>query len=120
MKMTRVLVVDDEQLVRWFLDRALRKGGFEVVAVSNITEAYELLSKEQFDLLFLDLRMPQGSGTDLIGKIDRLPQKPKIVVCSAFITSDLDAEFRSKGIFVLKKPFKLDELSLTVKQCLGQ
>lgn len=120
MRTPKVLIVDDEQLVRWFLDRALRKSGYEVVAVPTIAEAYEKITQGQFDMLFLDLRMPEGNGTELLAKIDNLPQKPRIVVCSAFITNDLEEEFRSKGIFVLRKPFKLDELSMTVKQCLEQ
>ena len=54
----KVLVVDDEQLVRWFLDRALRKSGYEVITVSNIAEAAETLRTDSIELLFLDLRMP--------------------------------------------------------------
>lgn len=118
MKPLRVLVVDDENLVRWFLDRALKKSGFDVLTASNINEAYASLSSDSYDLLFVDLRMPDGGGAELIRKIDSLPKKPKVVVCSAFITSELEDQFRSQGICILKKPFKLDELNSVVKQCL--
>lgn len=113
----KILVVDDEQLVRWFLDRALRKSGHEVVAVSNISEAFEKLQTEKFDMLFVDLRMPEGRGAELIEKMEKLIQKPRVVVCSAFITSEMEEEFRNKGLCILKKPFKLDELSSAVQQC---
>ena len=114
------MVVDDEQLVRWFLNRALRKSGHEVSTVSSISEAFEKLATEKIDMLFLDLRMPEGYGTELIEKMGQLNQKPKVVVCSAFITPELEEEFRSKGICILRKPFKLDELNSTMQQCLDQ
>ena len=115
-----VLVVDDEQLVRWFLDRALKKSGHDVMTASNIAEAAEKLRTGKIDLLFVDLRMPEGGGVELIRQLENAQQKPKIIVCSAFITSELEDEFRSKGICILKKPFKLDELNDSLKKCLEQ
>lgn len=114
----KILVVDDEQLVRWFLDRALKKGGHDVITASNVGEAYGKLNSEDIDLLFLDLRMPEGNGTELIRKIDDLTRKPRVIVCSAFITSELEEDFKNKGICILKKPFKLDELNDALKKCL--
>jgi DNA-binding NtrC family response regulator len=115
----KILVVDDEQLVRWFLDRALKKSGHEVITASNISEAYEKLNREKVDILFMDLRMPDGNGSELVDKIDSLTLKPKVVVCSAFITPELEEEFRNKGICILKKPFTLDELNKVVQQCIN-
>jgi DNA-binding NtrC family response regulator len=115
----KILVVDDEQLVRWFLDRALRKSGHEVMTASSVSEAFQKLEAEKFDMLFLDLRMPEGNGTELLGKLEKLSRKPKVIICSAFITSELEEEFRNKGICTLKKPFKLDELNSAMKQCLN-
>ena len=114
----KVLVVDDEQLVRGVLDRALKKSGHEVITASNISEAADKLRSEKIDLLFLDLRMPEGGGVELIRQIENASQKPKIIVCSAFITSELEDEFKSKGICTLKKPFKLDELNEALRKCL--
>ena len=115
----KILVVDDEQLVRWFLDRALKKNGHEVITASNISEAHEKLNREKVDILFVDLRMPGGNGRELIEKIASLNPNPKVVVCSAFITSEQEEEFRNKGICILKKPFTLDELNRVVQQCIN-
>jgi len=114
----KVLVVDDEQLVRWFLDRALKKSGHEVITSSNIAEAAERLKHDNIDLLFVDLRMPDGGGVELIRRMDPAGKRPKIIVCSAFITPELEDQFRADGISTLKKPFKLDELNETLKKCL--
>jgi DNA-binding NtrC family response regulator len=115
----KILVVDDEQLVRWFLHRALTKSGHEVITASDIFEASEKLDAEKIDILFVDLRMSEGNGTELLAKLESLTPKPKAVVCSAFITPEMEEEFKSKGICILRKPFKLDELNRTVQQCLN-
>ncbi len=116
----KILVVDDEQLVRWFLERALKKGNHEVITASNIIEAYDKLEASDIDLLFLDLRMPEGNGTELIKKVHNSANKPKIIVCSAFVTAELEEEFKSDGICILRKPFKLDELNNALKNCLEE
>lgn len=114
----KVLVVDDEQLVRWFLERALRKWGHEVVSVSNTADALNKMKKEEFDVLFTDLRMPEGNGSMLVSEVREKTDKPlKIVVCSAFITSELATDYGKKGILTLKKPFKLAELESTLRMC---
>jgi DNA-binding NtrC family response regulator len=112
----KILIVDDEQLVRWFLERALGKKGHEVILVSNINDAEELLKKEKFDILFTDLKMPEGNGAILIQKVSKMPQSPKIVVCSAYITPEMEKSFKDKGILTLKKPFKLTELEETLNK----
>ena len=100
------------------MERALRKGGHEVIAASNIAEAFDKLSAENIDLLFIDLRMPEGNGLEVIKQVVNLPKRIKVVVCSAYVTAELEDEFRDKGIRILKKPFKLDELNSTVRSCL--
>jgi DNA-binding NtrC family response regulator len=114
----KILVVDDEQLVRWFLDRALRKSGYEVVTAENVAEASVKLDSEAIDVLFIDLRMPGQDGAEFIRKVNLRNGKPRIIVCSAFVTPELEEEFRQQGICILKKPFKLDELNEALKICL--
>lgn len=117
-KTLRILVVDDEQLVRWFLERALKKWGHEVVTASNINEALKTINGGGFDVLFTDLRMPEGNGADLLDRLSEIARKkPKVVVCSAFITADMARDFKSKGYLTLKKPFKLSELQDAVSKC---
>ncbi len=102
------------------MDRALRKSGHEVITAANIMEASSKLEAGDIDLLFIDLRMPEGNGTELIKKVVNYRNHPKIIVCSAFITAELEEEFREKGICILKKPFKLEELNNTLKGCLDE
>ena len=105
-----ILIVDDEQLVRWFLERALSRLGHRIVSASNCDEAARALSKETFDLIFTDLRMPEGNGTVLIDKVSEITNPPKIVVCSAYLSSEMIEDYKHGGIKVLRKPFSLEEL----------
>lgn len=117
-KAMKILIVDDEQLVRWFLERALKKWGHDVISVSNTHEALAKIRDEDFDVMFTDLRMPEGNGADLLESMRQIPDEiPKIVVCSAFITAEMASEFKQRGFLTLKKPFKLAELETAVKQC---
>jgi two-component system response regulator PilR (NtrC family) len=116
----KILVVDDEQLVRWFLERALKKWGHDVITAYNIHDAIKRMEKDNFDILFTDLRMPEGNGAVLLdGLSDIALNSPKVVVCSAFITADMAKEYKDKGYITLKKPFKLSELQDAVVQCGG-
>ncbi|MDA8091871.1 MAG: response regulator [Nitrospiraceae bacterium] len=111
----KILIVDDEQLVRWFLERALTRRGHDIVSVSNGLEAVEALTASDFDLMFTDLRMPEENGTTLIEKVSEITnardkKPPRIVVCSAYVTSEMVENYQNDGIKVLRKPFKLEEL----------
>src|SRR3990170_223183 len=97
----KVLVVDDEQLVRWFLERVLKRWGFEVITASNAKDALLTLSDHTVDILFTDLRMPEGNGAQLLQKVCDMTKSLKIVVCSAFITPEMDKDFKQKGIYCL-------------------
>lgn len=113
--MKKALVIDDEDLILWFLERALKKRGFEVVIARNLREAFEELNKRDFDIIFTDLRMPGGNGTELLGKLSEITHKTGVIVCSAFINNELSAILKDKGIGILKKPFRLDELDEVLK-----
>jgi DNA-binding NtrC family response regulator len=114
----KVLVVDDEQLVRWFLERALKKWGHNVTSVSNAKDALSEITSGNFDILFTDLRMPEESGTKILNSLESMQvERMKVVVCSAFITPELSQDFRNKGFLTLKKPFKLAELKSTLDMC---
>lgn len=113
-----ILVVYDEQLVRWFLGRTLSKHGHKVLTAGNVEDASAKLSSESVDALLIDLRMPGENCTELLGKVDLRGKKPKVIVCSAFITAELEEELRKKGVCILRKPFKLEELNEVVQLCL--
>jgi len=113
-----LLVVDDECLVRWFMQRVLSKRGFKITVVSSVKEALHEINNTRYDLVITDLKMPKEDGTVLIEKLQQMEQSPKILVCSAYLKQEEEQRFKQQGIAVLKKPFKIQELEDTLRKIL--
>jgi CheY-like chemotaxis protein len=102
----RILVVEDDPLLREILDSYLTNVGASVTAAKNGTMAIELLSASAFDAVITDLRMPGGDGMTLVKNINKeITPKPLIFVCSGY--TDLGDEDRfNYGITeFFEKPF---------------
>ncbi len=119
----RVLVVDDQpQMVDAVAD-ALRDSerGYDVVATVSSTEALALLTREPFDALITDLRMPDLDGLELIAAARRVAPECQILVMTAFSAVDTAVESIRKGAYhYLTKPFKMAELLLFLERALGE
>jgi DNA-binding NtrC family response regulator len=118
--MRRILVVDDEESMRYFLVRSLRRAGYEVAAASTGEEGLALAAAGPFDLALLDLRLPGISGLEVLeawrGRRPALP----VIVMTGFGTVDraLEAMRRGAADFVTK-PFKVAEILAKVDEALG-
>lgn len=108
----KILVVDDEELIRESVVELLQAKGCLVAEASSGNKAFERISTEEFDVVLTDVRMPDGDGIALIERMCELmpTQRPYIIVCSGF--SDVTLEMvRDLRIFrILQKPFTMDEL----------
>lgn len=94
-----------------FLERALQRAGYDVVAVSDGQSAYERLYQEPFTLLLTDIVMPGMNGIDLARRATRLDPDLKIMFITGFAAVALDGEDRApRGSKVLSKPFHLRDL----------
>jgi NtrC-family two-component system response regulator AlgB len=117
----RVLVVDDEKNIRMTLTICLEQFGCEVTGVASADGALQLLSRQPFDLAFLDLRLGDSSGLDLIPNL--LAESPNliIVVMTAYATIDsaVDAIKRGANDY-LPKPFTPAQIRHVVDQSLKQ
>jgi len=110
-----ILVVDDEAISRRGVTHALEKARLKSVAVEDPLTAFELLSQKRFDLIFLDVDMPEMNGFELCSKIRALPAHRKTPV--VFVTSLNDFESRanstmSGGTDFIAKPFLFMELAV--------
>jgi DNA-binding NtrC family response regulator len=118
---TRILVVDDEPAIRGTLERALRNLEYEVVSVGDPRLVYELLDAADYDLVLLDIHLPQMSGDTLA--IALLRRWPRLAGRIVLMTGDPWAlranwpdELRKCPLLV--KPFTLDGLGSTVHSAL--
>ncbi|MCB9623797.1 MAG: sigma-54-dependent Fis family transcriptional regulator [Sandaracinus sp.] len=110
----RILVVEDEAVIRGELQRILGREGYEVVGVASVPEAREQ-GLDTFDLVITDLRLPGPSGDTLLDEVEQTP----VVVMTAYgsVRSAVDAMKRGAADY-LSKPFEPDELVLVVRRVL--
>jgi DNA-binding NtrC family response regulator len=108
----RVLVVDDEPLVRWSIAETLRGAGYDVVEAADADSALRILVEEQVpDAILLDLRLPDCSDLHLLETIKLILPGTPVVLMTAFGTPELAADARQLGAYaVLEKPFDLAAL----------
>ena len=109
----RILVIDDEVSLVDLVGLFLTKEGYQVEKISDSQEGLKLLDKTQFDLIFLDIKMPQISGREFYQIVrERLPEMSGRIV---FLTGDVASRttqtfIEGTGNICLKKPFTLKEI----------
>ncbi len=120
-KATKILVVDDESLIREILRQALSMEGYEVVTAANGNEAMKLFNAENFDLVITDLMMPEKEGIETIQEMKLLAPDLKIIAMSGRqgIGSFLNVAKYLGASAILAKPFEHSVLSATIREVLS-
>lgn len=118
--MFRILLAEDEEAMRTYLQRALENAGYEVVAVDRGTAALPLLAREKFDLLLSDIVMPEMDGIELARHCAEVSPQTKVVFITGFAAVALKASREAPQAKVLSKPFHLRDLVLEVERIFGQ
>ena len=117
----RILIVDDEEVLRDVLDVVLRREGFEIIAASTGEEALSVLDTEEVDLVILDVMLPGISGIDTLRAIRISNPTLPVIVITAFSSIDGAIDAMKQGAFhYIPKPFKNEEVVLTVNKALEQ
>ncbi|NVL92885.1 MAG: response regulator [Desulfobacterales bacterium] len=116
----KILVVDDEQVVLYSCKRVLEAEGFEVCLVPSAGKALEVLKREGFDLLLIDVKMPEHDGMYLIQEVKKKWPAVPMVVMSGYDTPETIEEAARVGAAVfITKPFTPDELLATVRRVIA-
>lgn len=114
----RVLVIDDEKNIRATLSLCLEQTGCQVTAVSSAESALNALTQQTYDLAFLDLRLGESNGLDLIPKLLADAPSLLVVVITAYATIDSVVEAIKRGAAdYLPKPFTPAQIRHVVDQC---
>jgi two-component system response regulator PilR (NtrC family) len=117
----RILIVDDEEVLRDVLDAVLRREGFDVVLASTGEEALSIIESDDIDLVILDIMLPGISGIDTLRSIRISDPDLPVIVITAFSSIDGAIEAMKHGAFhYIPKPFKNEEVVLTVTKALEQ
>ena len=117
---SRILLAEDDDSMRGFLVRALKKAGYDVIAFSNGEEAFERLKSEPFTLLLTDIVMPKMDGIELARRASELDPDLKIMFITGFAAVILNSDTAApKDARVLSKPFHLKDLVREVDRLLA-
>lgn len=117
MTIEKILVVDDELLMRNFLLEALKRKGIEGVAAENGEKALKLLQESSFDMVITDMKMPKMNGMELLRKVKEVSPSTLVVVITAFGTIENAVEAMRAGAFdYLIKPVSLDGLMANIEK----
>jgi two-component system response regulator AtoC len=115
-----ILVVDDDERLRHTLSLLLRTAGHEVVSAADVPGAEEVLRERDVDLIISDVRMPGGSGLDLLDGVKRLEADTPVILLTAYGTVASAVQAMQRGAFdYVLKPFDADELKLRVARALA-
>jgi DNA-binding NtrC family response regulator len=113
----RVLVVEDERPMRELVRAELEDRGIAASAAPDLAAARAALEEREFDVVLLDVRLPDGDGTDLLREIRAEPEAPEVIVLTGHGTVSSAVEAMRTGAFhYASKPFVLDEIELLVRR----
>ncbi len=113
-----VLIVDDEKHTREGLQQALQDN-YDVSIASNAEEAFNLMDSQEFDVIVTDLRMPGKSGLKIIDKALALPNKPAVIMMTAYGSIDNAVEAMKRGaVDFLTKPVNIERLEVLIQRAL--
>ncbi|MGR6329243.1 cell cycle two-component system response regulator CpdR [Sphingomonas sp. XXL09] len=108
--MIRILLAEDDQVMREYLTRALERAGYAVAAVDRGTAALPLLVNERFDLLLTDIVMPEMDGIELARRANEMVEGLRVMFITGFAAVTLKAGREMPNARVLSKPFHLRDL----------
>jgi two-component system response regulator AtoC len=112
----KILVVDDEKMIRWSLGEALRGWGFEPVEAETVSAALAAFEAETPVAVLLDINLPDGSGLDVLRKIRQRQQDAVVIMITANVLVDETiAALRGGAYDFIGKPINLEELQVAIR-----
>jgi len=119
--MAKILVVDDDQGMREFLEILLVREGYEVTSASGGKEALDLCKKHKFDIAITDLMMPKINGIDVLKSIKEVSPKTLVILITGYASGETAIAAMQEGAYdYLEKNFDLEDLKAVIKDALSK
>ncbi len=119
----KILIIEDEDRIREFLSEELQEHGYAVYTASNGLEGIALFEagRGEFDVVLLDINMPEMSGLDAFRRIKAIRPNAKVIVTTGYLQPHLSEEFLALGFcHILQKPYELVDLLIAIDEALTQ
>lgn len=115
--MKKVLVVDDTKNIRMILTKCLELEGYEVMTASDGKQALEILTTQIFDLIFLDIKLPEVRGTEVFRRMRDLGIKTPVIIITAYATVKNAVDCTNMGaVAYVQKPFSADKIKSVLRE----
>lgn len=119
MRKTRILVVDDEHLIRWSLEQNLKKQGYEVITAGTGEDALRAVRDDQPDLVLLDVQLPGINGIQVLERIKEADEDTVVIMVTAQGALETAVTAMRLGAYdYINKPFNLDEMAIVIRKAL--
>ncbi|HEX7652366.1 MAG TPA: sigma-54 dependent transcriptional regulator [Verrucomicrobiae bacterium] len=117
MSIEKIIVLEDDAIVRANLETFLRRQKFDVASAATINAARDHLSRDNFDLIFMDMRLPDGESLELLKELQTRPQRPLAVVMTGFGSVESAVDCMKNGAFdYIIKPFSTEQIEFTLNK----
>jgi DNA-binding NtrC family response regulator len=117
MAIEKIIILEGDAVVRSSLENYLRRCRYDVASTPSVPVALEYLSRDNFDILFMDLSLRNGRGTDLLREIQMRAQKPLVVVTTSIGSIESAVDCIRNGAFdYLIKPFSNEQIEVTLRR----
>jgi DNA-binding NtrC family response regulator len=117
MPIEKIVVLEDDQVQRKNLESLLRYRRYDVASVTTIAAAEEMLAKDNFDLMLVDVQLPDGDGTELLRRLQTKTSRPLVIIMTAFGSIEAAVDCMRDGAFhYLVKPFSAEQLEIILKK----
>ena len=118
-ELDKILVVDDEESIRWVFKKGLEKKGYHVKTVESAEDALQEFQKTPYPLVFVDIRLPGMNGLEALERIKKIDKNTFIIVITAQATMKNAIEAMKKGAYdYIVKPFDLDQIDIAIHKVL--
>jgi len=112
----KIVIVDDEQAIRWSLGEALKNEGYETEEIENGKKALKAFRNDPADLIILDLKLPDINGIEVLKKIKEMDEQVPVIMMTAYGQIETAVEAIRCGAYdFLLKPFQLEKMKITIR-----
>ena len=107
----KILIADDEFLIRWSLTQALCQEGYEVISVEDGRKAVEAAQAQHFDFIITDLIMPELDGWEVLRVVQQIQSPPRVIIITAHSKEETGKMAKEKGAWAyVEKPYIIENI----------